>query len=91
MADMQPVNIPKPPATADLDEMHKWANDFHIWMSQNMGTGLQSTFLSANQLANVTEKKDAAKIFYNNDDNTFHASVIDSGTGSVVIKQFTLT
>jgi hypothetical protein len=89
MADMQPVNIPKPPANAHVDDLHQWATSLNIWLGQNMGSGLQTTLLSSNQLADVTEKKDAAKIFYNNDTHTFHASVIDSG--NLVVKQFTLT
>ena len=89
MADMQPVNIPKPPVTADLDELHKWATSLNIWIGQNMGTGLQTTLLSADQLSAVTEKKDAAKIFYNNDTGEMHASVMSGG--NLVIKKFTLT
>jgi hypothetical protein len=86
MADMQSVTIPQPPSEANLQELHKWATSFILWMNQNFGSGVQQTFLSQNQVSNINGNENIGKIHYNNDTNTFQGTFMSGG--NLVVKTF---
>lgn len=88
MADMQSVTLPQPPSEASLDEIHKYITTLSIWLNQNHGSGTQTTFLSQQQINNITGNENAAKIHYNNDTGEFQGTVISGG--NLVVKTFTM-
>lgn len=84
MADMQSVSLPQPPSKASLDEIWKYLTSLNLWLNQNFGAGVQQTFLSQNQVNNITGNENLGKIHYNNDTNQFQCTQLVSG--SLVVK-----
>ena len=86
MADMQPVNIPQPPTKANVDDMHKHLTALNSWLQQNFNNGVQQTFLSQNQVNNISGNENIGKIHFNNDTGLFQGAVMIGG--NLVIKTF---
>lgn len=82
MQDSANVNIPKPPDTANIDEMHKHMLSLYTFLQQNFGAGTQSTFFSQNQLNQMVSNNDlkqAGKIFMNSDTGKINAAIVTGG------------
>ena len=82
MSDPVPVNIPKPPDDANLQELHKWALSLYIFMTNNFAAGTQSTFFSQNQLDQMVSQNDltqAGKVFMNHDTGKINVGTVVGG------------
>jgi len=82
MATPQPVNIPKPPDSPNLQEMHEWMLSFYGFYTTNHATGTQAPFFSQTQLNKMVSENDleqAGKVFMNNDTGTLNAATIVAG------------
>lgn len=89
MANSAPLNIPKPPDSPDLKEMHKHLLSMYMFLNTHLSTGTQSPFFSQNQLNQMSDLSQAGKIFMNHDTGKINVGEIVGG--NLVIKQVTTT
>jgi hypothetical protein len=85
--ELMPSTIPKPPDSADVNEMHKWMLDMYVWAVEAFTKGLQAPFFSQSQIDGMTELSQAGRIFFNNDTGKFMGGEVDSS--ALTIKTFT--
>lgn len=85
--EIAPSTIPKPPDSANVQEMHKWMCDMYVWATNNITGGSQIPFFSASQIAQMTDLSQAGKMFFNHDTGKFMGAEVVSNALS--IKTFT--
>ena len=82
MPTPQPVNIPKPPDSANIEEMHAWMLSFYSFYVTNHATGSQAPFFSQSQLNQMVSENNleqAGKVFMNNDTGELNVGTIVAG------------
>lgn len=67
MANSPPLNIPKPPDSANLNELHRWSLAIYQFLVTNFGNGLQSNHFSSSQISAMNELQQAGKLIYEHD------------------------
>ena len=63
--ELPPSTIPKPPDSADINEMYKWMLDIYTWSTQNLASGHQLTFFTQDQVSKMNNLEQAGKVFFN--------------------------
>lgn len=86
-SELMPTTIPKPPDSADANEMHKWMLDFYTWAVEVFTKGLQVPFYSQSQIDAMTELSQAGRLFFNNDTGKFMGGEVLSS--ALAINTFT--
>jgi len=86
MADMKPVNVPKPPDVADINSIHQWIRDFSSFYVDQVQNG-RLPFLSQNQINKMNSLEQAGTIFFNND--TGKAMIGEVSGGALSVKTVT--
>lgn len=79
MADQPNFIIPKPPDSADINELHTYAKDMYTFLVNIMQAGVQVPFFSQNQISQMTSLTQAGKIFFNNDTGKFMGGEVSGG------------
>lgn len=85
--ELPPSTIPKPPDSADIHEMYKWMTDMYTWAVEAFTNGSLQTFFTQDQINQMTDLKQAGKIFFNHTTGKFMGGEVNSGVLSV--KTFT--
>ena len=85
MPDSVPLNIPKPPDSPDLKEIHKHLLDLSVFLNTHFSSGTQSPFFSQNQLNQMSQLSQAGKVFMNH--TTGKINVGEISGGNLVIKE----
>lgn len=87
MLDIEPLNIPKPPDSPDINEMHKHLLSMYMFLNTHLSTGTQSPFFTQSQLDQMTDLSQAGRVFMNHTTGKLNVGEVESG--NLVIKQIT--
>lgn len=85
--ELPPATVPKPPDSANMQEMFKWIQDMYTWASTHFPQGILTPFFTQDQINSMTNLEQAGKIFFNHTTGKFMGGEVVSGALSV--KTFT--
>lgn len=82
MSTPDTLDLPKPPDSPSIEEMHKWILNMHMFLTNQLVGGNQMPFFSQDQLNQMVTNNDlsqAGKVFMNHDTGKINAATIVSG------------
>jgi hypothetical protein len=86
-SQIDPPIIPKPPDSANIQEIFKWAQDMYTWVTTHFPQGILHPFFTQDQINAMTSMEQAGRIFFNYTTGKFMGGEVASG--SLSVKTFT--
>jgi len=79
MKNIVPLNIPKSPSSKDIDSIHRYLNDLHLFLVSHFQNGTGTPSFTQEQLDNIKEPENALKIFGNATTGRLNCSILVDG------------
>jgi hypothetical protein len=84
MASSPVFNIPSPPDSPDVGEIHQWTKDIYTLLNSILSGGNQQVFFTQDQINQMTGLEQAGKIFFNETTGKFMGGEVSGGALSKV-------
>lgn len=86
-SELPPSTVPKPPDSANAQEMFKWIQDMYGWAVTHFTQGILPPFFTQDQINAMTDLEQAGKIFFNHSTGKFMGGEVVAG--ELAVKTFT--